>query len=117
MTAALQAGVGSVVHCPIVSDDAIPHAGPKAVITVYGKESITTIGVSAVACVTFASSTGFFCTKPKTSGNAFVGDFAIVFTGPFAAKYAKDFPFVDVTLTMLNEGETSTLRGLTLAGP
>ena len=108
---------GALVHCPIVSDDAIPHAGSNAEITVFGHDQGPLAEVSAIACVTFASSNGFFCTKPKASGTAFTGEYAITFKGPFAKKYAKDFPFVDVTLNMANEGNTTSLRGITLSGP
>jgi hypothetical protein len=106
---------GALVHCPIPSDDTLPHAGPGAVITVLGKETSPTSGVQAIACVTFASVNGFYCTSPKTSGAAFVGDYGIVFTAPFASAYANDFPFVDVALMMTGECCTSSLRGIAIS--
>jgi hypothetical protein len=84
-------------------------------LTVFGHETSPTAGVGAIACVTFASSNGFYCSAPKTSGAAFVGDYAIAFAGPFSTAYANDFPFVDVTLTMQNESQTSSLRGISIS--
>ena len=106
---------GALVHCPIPSDDALPHAGPGAIITVLGKETSPTSGVQAIACVTFASVNGSYCTSPKSSGMAFMGDYAISFLAPFASAYANDFPFVDVTLTMTGDASTSSLRGIAIS--
>ena len=106
---------GALVHCPIPSDDTLPHAGPGAIITVLGKETSPTSGVHAIACVTFASVNGFYCTSPKSSGTSFVGDYAIAFLAPFASAYANDFPFVDVTLTMTGDASTSSLRGIAIS--
>jgi hypothetical protein len=108
---------GALVHCPIASDDTVSHSGPNAVIRIAGRETSPTQGVSAVPCVTFSSTHGFYCAKPQNTGAAFVGDYNLTFTGPFGDSYANDHPFVDVTLVMTGECCTSTLRGITLSGP
>jgi hypothetical protein len=108
---------GALVHCPLVSDDAVSHSGPSAVIRVSGRETSPTQGVSAVACVTFSATHGFYCAKPQSTGAAFVGDYNLTFTGPFGDSYPSDYPFVDVTLVATGECCTSTLRGIALSNP
>jgi hypothetical protein len=105
------------VHCPIASDDGASHSGPNAVLRVTGRETSPTQGVTAVPCVTFASTHGFFCAKPQNTGAAFTGEYNLSFTGPFGDSYPNDYPFVDVTLVMTGECCTSTLRGVTLSSP
>jgi hypothetical protein len=105
------------VHCPLISDDAVSHSGPNAVIRISGKETSPTRGVTAVPCVTFSSTHGFYCAKAQSTGAAFVGEYSLTFTGPFGDSYPNDYPFVDVTLVETGECCTSTLRGITLSSP